>query len=211
MFIFGGLRLGLQVLLENVFSLWPFSLSKTKFYLEISLHRPWCNVTIVTAYYSMRSKHSKAEYLSWMSNFLSLQDCMVIFTQKDFVSTIQSLRPAFYQNQTIIISIELNQEYEDIFFIFILSENQLVVFLLLNLKDIDWIDIRRWFLPSWVTLSGQSRRVWTLSRISGTVDFSTLSGMRRQTSSRLLLTRTTSTPLTSCGSTLGQSDTRSLC
>ena len=38
---------------------------------------------------------------------------MVIFTEQDFVSTIQSLRPAFYQNQTIIISIELNQEYED--------------------------------------------------------------------------------------------------
>ena len=85
----------------------------------------------------MNSKHSEDEYLSWMSNFLTLQDCMVIFTLQDFVSTIQILRPAYYHNQTIIISIELNQEYEDIFFIFILSENQLVVFLLLNLKDID--------------------------------------------------------------------------
>ena len=46
-----------------------------------------------------------------MSNFLTLQDCMVIFTQQDFVSSIQTLRPAYYQ--TIINTIELNQKYED--------------------------------------------------------------------------------------------------
>ena len=79
--------------------------------LEINLPPSFCNVTIVTAYYRMSSKHSNEEYLSWMSNFLTLQDCMVIFTQEDFVSSIQILRPAYYQ--TIIHSIELNQEYED--------------------------------------------------------------------------------------------------
>ena len=80
-------------------------------YLEIHLPQSFCNVTIVTAYYRMSSKHSNEEYLSWMSNFLTLQDCMVIFTQQDFVSTIQILRPAYYQ--TIINIIELNQKYED--------------------------------------------------------------------------------------------------
>ena len=79
--------------------------------LEINLPPSFCNVTIVTAYYRMNSKHSNDEYLSWMSNFLTLQDCMVIFTQQDFVKTINILRPAYYQ--TIINSIELNQEYED--------------------------------------------------------------------------------------------------
>ena len=54
--------------------------------LEIDLlHKPSCNVTIVTAYYRMKSKHSYEEYLSWMSNFLTLQDCMVIFTEQEFV------------------------------------------------------------------------------------------------------------------------------
>ena len=80
-------------------------------YLEIHLPPSFCNVTIVTAYYRMSSKHSNEEYLSWMTNFLTLQDCMVIFTQEDFVSSIQILRPAYYQ--TIINSMELNQEYED--------------------------------------------------------------------------------------------------
>ena len=78
------------------------------FILEIDLPSSFCNVTIVTAYYRMNSKHSNEEYLSWMSNFLTLQDCMVIFTQPDFVSTIQMLRPADYL--TIIKAMELNQE-----------------------------------------------------------------------------------------------------
>ena len=81
---------------------------KIHFFLGIDLSPPSCNVTIVTAYYKIRSKHSSEEYLSWMSNFLTLQDCMVIFTQHDFVSTIQTQRPADYQ--TFINSIELNQE-----------------------------------------------------------------------------------------------------
>ena len=94
----------------------PFPLSlvyqgKDLLYLEMDVPRPSCNVTIVTAYYRMRSKHSNEEYLSWMSNFLTLQDCMVIFTQPDLVSSIRILRPAYYQ--TIINSMELNQEYED--------------------------------------------------------------------------------------------------
>ena len=79
--------------------------------LEINLPPSFCNVTIVTAYYRMNSKHSHEEYLSWMSNFLTLQDCMVIFTQPDLASLIQILRPANYQ--TIINSMELNQEYDD--------------------------------------------------------------------------------------------------
>ena len=77
-------------------------------YLEFTLPPSLGNVTIVTAYYRMSSKHSNEEYLSWMSNFLTLQDCMVIFTQPDFVSTIQMLRPADYL--TIIKAMELNQE-----------------------------------------------------------------------------------------------------
>ena len=42
-----------------------------------------CDATIVTAYYMIRSKHSHEEYLAWMSNMLTLTDCMVIFTQEE--------------------------------------------------------------------------------------------------------------------------------
>ena len=73
---------------------------------------------------------------------------MVIFTLQDFVSTIQILRPAYYHNQTIIISIELNQEYEDHHIIWgtldYISKLNWLVFLRLSLKDIEMmIDIRR--------------------------------------------------------------------
>jgi hypothetical protein len=48
--------------------------------------------TIVTAYFDTKSKHSSAEYKQWMSNMLSLQDGMVIFTTPDMVSMITQLR-----------------------------------------------------------------------------------------------------------------------
>ena len=70
-----------------------------------------CPATIVTAYYRMKSKHSVEEYNSWMSNMLSLQDCMVIFTAPDTVEQIQSHRDPGLYPQTIIIPIELNQTF----------------------------------------------------------------------------------------------------
>ena len=60
-----------------------------------------CNTTIISAYYRIKSKHSYEEYLSWMINFLSLRDCMVIFVQPDLKELILSLRPPAYP--TIII------------------------------------------------------------------------------------------------------------
>ena len=49
------------------------------------------------------------EYDSWMSNMLSLQDCMVIFTSPDTVDLIQSHRDPLQYPQTVIIPVELNQ------------------------------------------------------------------------------------------------------
>jgi len=39
-----------------------------------------CDVTLVTAYFAINSKHLHSEYLLWMKNVLSLDACMVIFT-----------------------------------------------------------------------------------------------------------------------------------
>lgn len=60
-----------------------------------------CNSTIISAYYKIKSKHSYEEYLSWMTNFLTIQDCMVVFVQPDQEYTIRTLRPPAYP--TIII------------------------------------------------------------------------------------------------------------
>jgi len=65
-----------------------------------------CNTTIVSAFYKISSKHSYEEYLSWMINFLSLRDCMVIFVQPDLVETISALRPPSYS--TLLLPRPLN-------------------------------------------------------------------------------------------------------
>jgi len=66
------------------------------------------DTTIVTAYYRFPSKHSSAEYLTWMRNMLSLQDAMVIFTNKEMEETIYQMRQHAL-NRTLIIIMELNE------------------------------------------------------------------------------------------------------
>ena len=62
-----------------------------------------CNTTIISAFYHIKSKHSYEDYLMWMINFLSLTDCMVIFTQPDMVSTIKSMRGSKKSSKSVII------------------------------------------------------------------------------------------------------------
>jgi len=47
-------------------------------------------ITIVTAYFQIRSKYAKETYMEWMSTMLSLQDSMIIFTTPDWVGRMQS-------------------------------------------------------------------------------------------------------------------------
>jgi len=65
-----------------------------------------CRSTLVSAYYNISSKHSPAEYMQWMENFLSLQDCMVIFTSEDVLQTIQNLRPPSLPLKIILRSLK---------------------------------------------------------------------------------------------------------
>ena len=39
-----------------------------------------CNATIITAYYKIKSKSTYEAYLSWMTNFLTIKDWIVVFT-----------------------------------------------------------------------------------------------------------------------------------
>ena len=66
-----------------------------------------CLATLVTAYYNIKSKYSHQVYLDYMENFLTFQDCMVIFTSHDMVETIREMRPSSYP--TVIIPLDLNQ------------------------------------------------------------------------------------------------------
>ncbi len=64
--------------------------------------------TIVTAYFTLKSKFAKESYVNWMRNMLSVQDAMVIFTSPEMVETMQSLR-RHAENRTVIIPFDLSQ------------------------------------------------------------------------------------------------------
>jgi hypothetical protein len=65
--------------------------------------------TIVTAYFRLKSKYSKDKYDEWMTNILSLQDPMVIFTQPDMVATISKFRNEVGpRGSTVIIECQLH-------------------------------------------------------------------------------------------------------
>ena len=60
-----------------------------------------CNATLITAFYKTKSKSTYEAYLSWMTNFLTIKDCIVVFTSPDQEFQICALRPPDYP--TIII------------------------------------------------------------------------------------------------------------
>ena len=71
---------------------------------ELSSSYPNCSSTLVTAYYKIPSKHSHTKYTTWMTNFLSLPDCLVIFVQPGLEGLVRALRPASLAPFTVIIS-----------------------------------------------------------------------------------------------------------
>jgi hypothetical protein len=66
------------------------------------------SVTLVTAYFRIKSKHSDSEYDTWMRNTLSVHDPMVIFTNRDFLETMRTLR-SHALDRTLFIPFELNE------------------------------------------------------------------------------------------------------
>lgn len=64
------------------------------------------NITLVTAYFQLKSKYSDDTYDKWMSHMLSMKDAMVIFTSPDFVSNILKHRQHAL-NKTVVISMPL--------------------------------------------------------------------------------------------------------
>jgi hypothetical protein len=69
------------------------------------------NITIVTGYFIMPSKNSPEVYKEWMKNFLSLDECMVIFTDKYTYNYIKNLRDPS-NTHIIVTSIEKFEVYK---------------------------------------------------------------------------------------------------
>lgn len=69
------------------------------------------DLTLVTAYYEMVSKHSKRDYLRWMNLTLQVNRSMIIFSSKDFINKIKKIRPAYLHNKTVFIVLEIEDFY----------------------------------------------------------------------------------------------------
>ena len=69
------------------------------------------DLTIVTAYYKIKSKHPYSVYLSRLKNFVKLNHSIVFFTSKAFINNIKEMRPKNLLNKTIFIEMEIEDFY----------------------------------------------------------------------------------------------------
>ena len=82
---------------------------KSKFQESIKYKQD--DLTIVTAYYKIKSKHSFSEYLRRLKDFVKLNHSIVFFTSNNFINTIKKMRPKYLYNKTIFIAMEIKDFY----------------------------------------------------------------------------------------------------
>lgn len=68
-------------------------------------------LTLVTAYYRIKSKHLPEEYLKWLNNLLLLNRSFVIYSNKEFMPTLKNIRPKEYHYKTVFIELEMENFY----------------------------------------------------------------------------------------------------
>ena len=68
-------------------------------------------LTLVSAYYQIKSKHSYIEYLNWIKNLLLINKSLVFFTSKKFMPTVKKLRPTKLHYKTKFVELEMKDFY----------------------------------------------------------------------------------------------------
>ena len=54
--------------------------------------------TVVTAYYEIKSKFNKSQYLEWGKTFMKLQAPIVLFTEEHLIPELETLRENIREN-----------------------------------------------------------------------------------------------------------------
>jgi len=72
---------------------------------------PQDDLTIVSAYYKMKSKHKLEEYFTWIRNFALLTKSLVFFSNKEFMPTFKQFRPKELYHKTVFIELEMEDFY----------------------------------------------------------------------------------------------------
>ena len=81
-----------------------------KIFRYINKH-PQDDLTLVSAYYRMKSKHSRESYLRRINNIVLLNKSFVIFSNKEFMPTLKEMRPKELHYKTIFIEKEIEEFY----------------------------------------------------------------------------------------------------
>ena len=69
------------------------------------------NITLVTAYIKIKSKHSYKNYLKWINNILQINHSFIFFIDRAIYKNIVNKRPQEYQNKTLWIKMDITNFY----------------------------------------------------------------------------------------------------
>ena len=96
------IRLNLLIVIYSIFVV-IFYNHKHKYFED--------DLTLVSAYYEIKSKHSNIEYLNWLKNIVLINKSFVFFTNKKFMPKLKKLRPIKLHYKTIFVELEINDFY----------------------------------------------------------------------------------------------------
>lgn len=65
------------------------------------------DLTLVSSYYRIKSKHKPREYLDWMNNIVKINKSMVFYSDKKFMPHLKRIRPKIYHNKTVFNVVEI--------------------------------------------------------------------------------------------------------
>jgi hypothetical protein len=80
-------------------------------YKEYSTNNIKDDITLVTAFYKIASKHSIKEYLKWINNILKINRSMVFYIEKSTYRKIKKMRPKEFEKKTIWIEYNMKDFY----------------------------------------------------------------------------------------------------
>jgi hypothetical protein len=75
------------------------------------------DITLVSAFYKIKSKHSFIEYMNWIENFFQINRSIVFFVDKYIYKEIIRKRPKKYQYKTIWIKVDITDFYSYKYFL----------------------------------------------------------------------------------------------
>ena len=86
---------------------------KKKLMFKIPINIKKDRITLVSAYYKIKSKHSYNEYLEWINNILKINSSMVFFLEYSMSKIIKKMRPKEFENKTIWIEYNMKDFYSN--------------------------------------------------------------------------------------------------